>query len=324
MADPAVSPIEKKRIGGLRRFAIAITVLNLLGHTVLGFEQAWLHPLVALAAAYAMELMIETVDAWSTGRVARYRGGIGRLVDFVLSAHITGLAVSMLLYANERFWVVAFAAALAIASKAILRAPVGGGAVDAAGRRRTRHFLNPSNFGIAATLLLFPWVGIAPPYQFTENISGMLDWVLPALIVLSGTFLNWRFTGRLPLIAAWVGGFFLQAVLRANANDLSVASALLPMSGLAFVLFTFYMVTDPATTPSAPRTQVLFGLAVAAVYGVLMQLHIVFGLFFSLAIVTGCRGSWMYYEAWAAERGREASVFDGTAPAGVVGAGERK
>ena len=28
------------RLGGLRRFAIAITVFNILGHTVFGFEQA--------------------------------------------------------------------------------------------------------------------------------------------------------------------------------------------------------------------------------------------------------------------------------------------
>jgi len=42
---------QNKRIGGLRRFAIAITILNILGHTVLGFEQAWAHPIVALATA---------------------------------------------------------------------------------------------------------------------------------------------------------------------------------------------------------------------------------------------------------------------------------
>ena len=36
-----------------------------------------------------------------------------------------------------------------------------------------RHFLNPSNFGIASRCSLFPWVGIAPPYQFTENLHGV-------------------------------------------------------------------------------------------------------------------------------------------------------
>ena len=37
------------------------------------------------------------------------------------------------------------------------------------------------------------------------------------------------------------------------------------MTGMAFLLFTFYMVTDPATTPRAPLPQFAFGVAVAAV-----------------------------------------------------------
>jgi hypothetical protein len=37
-----------RRLADLRRFAIAITVLNILGHTVLGFEQSWAVPLVSL------------------------------------------------------------------------------------------------------------------------------------------------------------------------------------------------------------------------------------------------------------------------------------
>ena len=34
------------RLGGLRRFAIAIAVLQYFGHTIFGFEQAWIQPLV--------------------------------------------------------------------------------------------------------------------------------------------------------------------------------------------------------------------------------------------------------------------------------------
>jgi hypothetical protein len=60
---------------------------------------------------------------------------------------------------------------------------------------------------------------------------------------------------------------------------------------VAFLLFTFYMVTDPATTPSGWRAQVAFGLSVAAGYGVLMAFHVVFGLFFSLTAVCAARGA---------------------------------
>lgn len=275
------------RLGGLRRFAIAITVLNILGHTVLGFEQSWAHPLVALITAYSIEILLEIIDAWVNQHSVRFAVGWGKLVDFLLSAHITALAVSMLLYANERLLPIAFATAVAIGSKAIFRVSVGQG---------TRHFFNPSNFGISVTLLLFPWVGIAPPYQFTENLTGWQDWLLPAVIICSGTFLNARFTGKLPLIAGWVGGFALQALIRSTLFGTPLVAALLPMTGVAFVLFTFYMVTDPGTTPSQPLNQVIFGASVAFAYGVLMAFHIVFGMFFGLTIICTLRGLSLYFQ----------------------------
>ncbi len=276
------------RLAALRRFAAAITTLNVLGYTLLGFEPAYAHPFVALATAYALELALESLDALSRGARPRFLGGGARgLVDFLLPAHISALACSMLLYANARLAPVAFATAVAIGSKYLLRVPVGGG---------SRHFLNPSNTGIAATLLLFPWVGITPPYQFTENLAGAWDWGLPAIFIGLGSFLNLRLTRKGPLIAGWVAGFALQAALRAAWFGTPLAAALDPVSGVAFLLFTFYMVTDPATTPVAPRAQLAFGAAVAAVYGVLMCLHVVFGLFFALFIVCGVRGAWLYGE----------------------------
>jgi hypothetical protein len=207
------------------------------------------------------------------------------LVDFMLSAHISGLAVSMLLYPGERIMPVVFAAVVAIASKTLIRAPVGSA---------WRHVFNPSNLGITVTLLAFPWVGIAPPYQFTENLFGAADWVLPGVIVLTGSLLNGRLTGRLPLIAGWLGGFIAQAALRSAFTGSPLAAGLMPMTGVAFILYTFYMVTDPATTPERPKAQAAFGLAVAFAYGALMTMHVVFGLFFALTLVSSlrCAGLW--------------------------------
>ena len=281
MAAHNLAPDRTGRLQALRRFAVAITVLNVLGHTVLGFEQSWAQPLVALATAYAMEILIETMNARAEGRRPGFVGGIGRVVDFLLPAHITGLAVAMLLYANDRLAPIAFAATVAIGSKVLVRVPVDGS---------SRHCLNPSNTGIAATLLLFPWVGIAPPYMFTENLTGPGDWLLPAIIVISGTFLNTHFTRKMPLIVGWLGGFVLQAVLRSQIGGTPLVPALLPMTGMAFLLFTFYMVTDPGTTPSAPLRQFAFGVTVAAAYAVLMLAHVVFGLFFALLATCLLRG----------------------------------
>jgi hypothetical protein len=145
----------------------------------------------------------------------------------------------MLLYANDRLWVVCFASAVAITSKTLFRMPVGSAkgawplllfqlvlflfllqtgeatshlipvtpqampafrlgmlalvlvlAVLIPPGLPTRHYLNPSNFGITVTLLLFPWVGIAAPYQFTENLGRIGDWAVPMVIICTGSMLN--------------------------------------------------------------------------------------------------------------------------------------
>ena len=269
------------RTKALRRFALSITIFNIVGHLLLGFEQAYLTPVVGVLTGYAMELLLETVSARATGRRARYLGGPTALVDFLLPAHIAGLACAMLLYGNESLWPTAFAVSVAVASKYVVRIRIDG---------VLRHVLNPSNLGISVTLILFTWVSIAPPYHFTANVYGFWDWAIPLGIGMAGTMLNGKLTRRMPLILGWVGGFVLQAVLRAVLFDASLPAALLPMAGVAFILFTNYMITDPGTTPTTPRRQVLFGLATALTYGALVLAHITFGFFFALVIVCAVRG----------------------------------
>lgn len=295
MATTTVKPAGKDmRLAALRRFATAITILNVLGHTVLGFEQSLAQPFVSLLAAYSTEMLLEWLHSRRLGCKPRFLGkGFVGLVDFLLSAHITGLACAMLLYANDRLLPIAFAAVVAISSKHLFRAGTNGS---------SRHFFNPSNLGITATLLAFPWVGIAQPYMFTENLSGGWDWLLPAVIVCSGSFLNGVFTKRLPLIGSWLTFFVLQAVVRHFLFGNLLLASLNPMTGVAFLLFTFYMVTDPATTPNTVRGQIAFGAAVAAAYGTLMAFHIVFGLFFGLSAVCVGRGVLLYLNALAAQK----------------------
>lgn len=294
------------RLPALRRFAAAITFLNVIGRAVLGFESSWAQLFAAAATGYAMELSLEWIDARAHRRRLAFAKGPSALVHFLLPAHISSMACSMLLYGNDQLLPFVFATAAAIASKAIFRVRVGD---------REKHFLNPSNTGIACTLLLFPWVGVAQPYQFTENVLGAWDWAIPGIIICLGTFLNARFTRRLPLIAGWLGGFAIQAALRSLWFHTPLLAALAPMTGMAFLLFTFYMVTDPSTTPhSAPR-QVIFGAAVAAAYGVLQVFHVVFGLFFALFGVCIVRGLVLHGEA-AQRRAPRASPV----PADMAGA----
>lgn len=277
--SPKKSAVDP-RISALRRFAASITAFSVAGYLFLGFEQAYLIPVAGVLTAYAVSLLLETVDARLCGRPPRFRGSVTTLVNFLLPAHIAGLACAMLLYGNQNLLPTIFAVTVAMASRYAIRIPVNG---------TLRHVFNPSNFGITVTLLLFHWVAIAPPYHFTEHVSGLWDWLIPAAILVAGLSLNTSLTRRLPLIIGWVGGFVLQAVVRALVFDHAFGSALMAMTGVAFVLFTLYMITDPGTTPGAPWHQFGFGLATAAVYGALVVMHVAFGLFFALTIVCAVR-----------------------------------
>jgi hypothetical protein len=275
----------------LRNFALSISVFNIFGYTLLGFEQPWLWPLLAVATAYATEMSLETISAWAYKRKPRFTGNGPRgLYEFLLPSHITALAVNMLIYANNQWWPVMFGVMVGVSGKYILQAPIYG---------RMRHYMNPSNLGIAATLIVFStWVSIAPPYEFTEWANTYFKLMIPLIVITAGTVLNATLTKKVPLIVGWMGAFAIQAFVRHWIWDVQLFSALGVMTGAAFVLFTNYMITDPGTSPSKPLPMFMFGSAVGVVYGILMAMNIVDTLFFATAIVCGFRGLGWWAVHW--------------------------
>ncbi|MFF5207190.1 enediyne biosynthesis protein [Streptosporangium sp. NPDC000396] len=288
MAEKTPTPPrhDPKVVTALRRFAISMSVFNILGYTVLGFEQPWLWPFIALATGYTVEIGLEILGARIEGRPPRFTGnGVRGLVEFLFPAHITSLAMNMLIYVNDQLLVMMFGVIVAVGTKWVLRAPV---------RGRLRHFMNPSNFGIATILVLFPWASIAPPYHFTEQVSNPIDWIVPGVIIFFGTMLNAKLTNRMWLIFGWLGVFVLQAVFRGLVLDTSIPGGLAMMTGVAFILFTNYMITDPGTSPSKPLSQFAFGGGAAVVYGILTGMNIPYGIFFATAIVCLIRGGFLW------------------------------
>jgi hypothetical protein len=280
---PPAKPSPDTRYLALRNFAISISVFNIFGYTLLGFEQPWLWPILAVLVGYTTEIVFELISARARSRPPRFLGrGARGVYEFLLPAHITALACNMLLYANDMFLPIAFAVIVGVTGKHVLQAPIYG---------RMRHYMNPSNFGITMALVCFgSWISIAPPYEFTENANTFFRIMIPIIIVTAGTIINALLTKRTALIVGWLGGFAIQAFLRAWIWDVAVFSALSVMTGVAFVLFTNYMITDPGTTPSKPLNQFMFGSSVAMVYGVLMLFNVVYTLFFAVVVVCGIRG----------------------------------
>jgi hypothetical protein len=292
-APPPRVDARDPRYLALRNFAISMSIFNILGYTVLGFEQPWTWPILALLVGYSLEIGVELVAARVNDRAPAFAGhGVWGMYTFLLPTHITALAANMLLYANDNFWPIAFAVAVAVGQKAVLQAPIKG---------RMRHFMNPSNFGITITLLAFSWVNVAPPYHFTEHVPDVIRIVVPIVILTAGTVLNAVLTRKVMLIMGWVGTFVIQALIRHFVWDVALWAALAPMTGVAFVLFTNYMITDPGTTPTSGRNQFMFGMSVGLVYGLLLQLNVVYTLFFAVTIVCLVRGAWWWW-TWLRHR----------------------
>ncbi len=184
----------------------------------------------------------------------------------------------MLLFANDRTAPIAFATVLAIGSKRLLRVTAKPAARSTCSIRRTSE--SPRR------CCSFPSVGIAPPYQFTENFAGAWHWLVPAIIVVTGSFINARFSGRVPLIAAWLGGFSDKAPC-ASPSALRRSQPSYD-DGRGFRAVHHVHDHRPGDDAVERRAQIVFGLATAAVYGLLVAAHVAFGLFFALIMVCGC------------------------------------
>ena len=123
---------------------------------------------------------------------------------------------------------------------------------------------------------------------------------VPGFVLATGIIVHGLFTGRLTMVLTWLVAFIIQGQVRSWFFGTAWIVPLTPMTSAAFMVFTLYMIPDPATTPVKPLRKALFAIAIAAVYGVLLVEHVVYGLFLALAIVCAMRGAGLY--VWAAWR----------------------
>lgn len=297
------------RLCALYAFGVLMIIWNILGHTILGFEQSYATVVAAVGTALILHPLGLWLGHWVNGTPPPWRVGLERslwrrVADEIPAAIIPGFACGMLLYANERLWPVVFAVAVSFASKSLFRAP------NPTSPGTTLHMFNPSNFGVVATLMLMPSVGLAPPYQFTAELGTLGNLVIPSIILVAGCIIHFLWARRWLVVFSWFAGFALQAMVRgaigwwksweatggpADIDKLLTAMSVpfWPYTGTGFILFSFFMIPDPATTPQGRWQQMLFGLSVAAIYGVFQYNGIVYGFFWGLVITCAVRGVWL-------------------------------
>lgn len=181
------------------------------------------------------------------------------------SALISGLSLCLLLRTNSAA-LAALAAVVTIASKFVLRV-------------RGKHVFNPTNFGIVAMMLATGQVWVSPGQWGSAAFFAFL------LACLGGLVVNRA--ARSDVTYAFLA--FYLAVLFGRALWLGQPAAI-PLHQLesgGFLIFTFFMISDPKTTPDSRAGRILFALLVALGAGFIhFVLYRPNGLILSLAFLS--------------------------------------
>jgi Na+-transporting NADH:ubiquinone oxidoreductase subunit NqrB len=231
----------------------SLGTLLIYGVGMLDFEQTPANIAVVIASALATQwLCTHTIS--------------GQSFD-PLSPLITGFSLCLLLRASSPT-VLAISAALAIASKFVLR-------LDG------KHIFNPANFAISVLLLTdMAWIS---PAQWGSRTWTAFLFVCLACLVLSRA-------KRTDIAITFLGTYVAILLGRALYLGDPLAIPLKQIQSGALLLFTFFMITDPKTTPDRRSARMLFAVLVAAVGAWLQFVHfmpqaLMYALFFASPLV---------------------------------------
>jgi Na+-transporting NADH:ubiquinone oxidoreductase subunit NqrB len=228
----AVGPLRTLRDPRLAQMFVLGTILA-TGAWLYDFALDPRQVLLTFASAFLVQA--------ATDRFAD-RGGVN-----FRSALITALSISLLLRANS-LWAHPMAAAAAIGSKSLFRL-------------RGKHLFNPSCFGVIFALIVLPGVWVSPG-QWGDGFA------LAGWIAVAGTMVVSR-ASRGDTSSSFVlffGGAMLARTLWLGQRFAVLTHHL--VSG-SLLLFAFFMISDPRTTPDDWRGRLAHCATVAALAFVL-------------------------------------------------------
>lgn len=183
-------------------------------------------------------------------------------------------ALSLILLLRTRSVAIALAAALlTIGSKFGIRAGKG---------ENGRHVFNPTNFGLAATMQLFDGAWVSQGQWGSGALLAFAAACLGLVVVYRAerSDVTWAILGFWSLIlfgrAVWLGD--------------PLAIPLHQIQTGAFLIFAFFMISDPKTTPDSRIGRILYAALVSGVaawiqFGLFEPNALIWALFFSAPVV---------------------------------------
>ena len=179
------------------------------------------------------------------------------------SALISGLSLCLLLRSDS--WIVLVAAgSVAVLSKFAFR-------------WNGKHIFNPTNFAVALCIAL-NWAWIAPAQW------GSATWFAFLLVCLGGLVVTRAERADIVLVflASYIGLLFVRALWLGDPLTIPFKQ----MQSGALLLFTFFMISDPKTTPDDRRGRILLAFLVAlGAFAFQFQLYNPRGLIYALVLL---------------------------------------
>lgn len=244
----------------------------MLGFTVLGFNRTPYQAIVTSLLTGGFEVLLARLfkKKWI----------------FPLSALITSCSLSLLLNYSHNYWVLTVPVFFAIGSKYVFTF-------------NDRHVYNPAQIAVVGSLLFSSsLITAAPAYQW-NGVEAM-----GSFIVMFGIFLLLPRINRHWLVISFLFWFSLNTFIRTiiMKHHLPFETLFLgTLTSPAFFLFTFFMITDPATSPKTTKGQLIAGFAIALIDLIYHLKQSYFTFFYAAATVQTSillfrhgRAAWQY------------------------------
>ena len=250
LSAPSVPPPRRFQVDVRYVAPVFITIILLVAQFNYGVLESPKQTLLAIGCSILTEIVLSRL--------------VYRKWPHLASAYVSGISVGILLR-SPLLWPFALCAALSILSKYVLRV-------------KGRHLWNPSNFGIAAMLLLAPQAVATLGIQWGNSFWPMvIVWTLGAIIVSR--------LRRLHICVAYVVSFLVFAALRSALSGQPLAAEVAPITGPMYQLFIFFMITDPKSTVLTRRGQIAVVVCVALMESIFRSLHNVHAPYYALFLV---------------------------------------
>lgn len=242
--------------------AVVTTTLHLLGQVAFNFNLSIAQILISVGTSAVLELAI----------VFRRR----RVIAWPASAMLSGNGIALILrvpgtehgdwWSLHGWYIFAGTAALALGSKYLIR-------------WRGHHIFNPSNF---ALVLVFVSLGET---RVDPQVLWWGDWSIPIAlaftVIIGGSMVITRRVGQThTALSFWVTFSVLVGLITVSGHGITANWHIGPISGWSYwillttspevLVFLFYMITDPKTSPSGRVGKLIFGCSIALISAVIV------------------------------------------------------